>query len=274
VSITIAKGIPAKSISLCGESLLSAETTLKQRILLGVNRILSPVQHTTPRLTKEVFNVEKQRAMKKSIESFDMQALTQQMEEIFTGAELLDTSDASFFWGLCKDIADFFWNTLLNMRIVDEIDRVKKDEDLHQLLDGCSNLRQMQYRFIGFLPQQFRLYYDTEHPPENVAVMIAKKYITNHYREKISLKDISEHVYLNPVYFSICFKRDTGLTFVDYVNEYRIEKSKEHLKSRLGNIQSVAENVGFLNVRYFSKVFKRYVGLTPAEYRKKYSNYE
>jgi len=273
VGITIAKGIPVENISLCGKSLRSAEATLKQRILLGVNRILYPTQHIQPRQTKDIFGVTEQRSMKKNIESFDMDALRQQVEEIFTSAELLETGDASFYWDLCRDISGFFWNTLLNMHITNEIDQGEKEADLYRMLDGCSNLRQLRHRFIGYLPQQFKLYYDTEHPPENVTVMIAKKYIANHYREKISLRDIAEQVYLNPVYFSICFKKDTGLTFIDYVNEYRIEKSKDILKSGPESIQIVAENVGFANARYFSKTFKRYVGLTPAEYRKKYSQY-
>lgn len=269
VSLTMANGCEVYDIADAADSLLSAEKTLKQRILSGANRILSPLEDNID-APKSVFSSFEQRAMKKNIESFDMDALHQQIADLFTACELLETRDAAMYWTLCKDVADFFWNTLLSMRIIEDVNWGEKESELYAILDSCSTLRRFSKSFSDYLIAQFKNYYDTEHPPENIAIIIARKYIANHYMEKITLKDIAAQVYLNPVYFSICFKKDTGLNFVDYMNEYRIEKSKERLKTLQGSVASVAESVGFPNARYFSKIFKRYVGLTPAEYRKKY----
>ncbi|WP_066684459.1 response regulator transcription factor [Christensenella intestinihominis] len=257
----------------CGlaESANGAENAVRQRIVCGCNHILHPVYASFPD-PSEVFTITEQRLMKKNIECFDLKALEQQCQTFFTQAELLDIKNALFFWELCRGILACFQNALISMRLAEEDERAKAAGGLENLLDNCSGLRRFRKCFIEFITGQLQKYYDIEDSSENVAVIIAKKYIANHYADKILLKDIAEQVYLNPVYFSICFKRDTGLNFVDYLNEYRIEKAKEKLKTVHYSISEIAESVGLPNVRYFSKTFKRYVGLSPAEYRKRYGS--
>ncbi len=55
-------------------------------------------------------------------------------------------------------------------------------------------------------------------------------YINTHFTQNISIKDIAEELFLNPNYISQLFKKETGTTYVKYVNELRIEKAKELLK--------------------------------------------
>ena len=93
------------------------------------------------------------------------------------------------------------------------------------------------------------------------------QYLRIHYAEKITLSAMAEMVYLSPAYFSRIFKKETGSTFSSYLNQVRIEKSKEmllHLDLRLTDI---ALMTGFEDQSYFTKVFKRVTGSAPLKYR-------
>lgn len=253
------------------QSLESAQNAVMQRILHKSGQVLYPSHHPVPDI-QEVFTPSEQRTIKRNIECFDLDALEQQCVNLFTTAERLGIQNAQFYWNLCRAISFYFQSMLVSMHIMDDSERLEMDAALEESLDSCSTLRQFRSSFISHIRTQVSKYFSTENPSENIAVMIAKKYIAAHYGEKILLKDIAEQVYLNPIYFSICFKRTTGVNFVDYLNEYRIERAKEQLKSVKYSISQIAQNVGFSNIRYFTKIFKRYVGLTPATYRKNYGN--
>ncbi|MBQ7718459.1 MAG: helix-turn-helix transcriptional regulator [Clostridia bacterium] len=88
------------------------------------------------------------------------------------------------------------------------------------------------------------------------------------YKEEISLEDVAKQTYLSRVYFCSYFKKITGTNFVDVLNQYRIEKAKELLKSTNMNISAIAEEVGYKSIPYFYKLFTHFTNLSPAQYRK------
>lgn len=96
----------------------------------------------------------------------------------------------------------------------------------------------------------------------------AMKYIEIHYMEDLSLKTVADEVYLNPWYFSTQFKKYTGLSFSEYLNQVRVRIAKELLKQKDLKIYQVAEMVGFQDAAYFSTVFKSMENITPKEYQK------
>jgi len=120
---------------------------------------------------------------------------------------------------------------------------------------------------------------------EEVAVRIAEKvnnfnnksiklilrkaidYIHEHYNEQVTLNEVAENIYVSTFYISRMFKKELGKSFVDYLNDVRIEKSKELLKDVRYKTYEVAEIVGIPDPHYFSKLFKKYSGMTPSEYR-------
>jgi len=101
----------------------------------------------------------------------------------------------------------------------------------------------------------------------NPAVRIAKKYIAENYQNNISMTSMAELVNLSPVYFSVLFKREVGINFLDYLNQYRLEVSKDLLKQVKYNINEAASLSGFQDSKYFSKLFKKTFGITPTNYR-------
>ena len=59
------------------------------------------------------------------------------------------------------------------------------------------------------------------------------------------------------------FKAETGYTFHDFLNYYRISRAVELQKQGTYKLYEIAELVGFSDYKYFNKVYKRYVGYAP-----------
>lgn len=94
------------------------------------------------------------------------------------------------------------------------------------------------------------------------------KYINANFTKNISIKDIAEELFLNPNYISQLFKKETGTTYVKYLNGLRIEKAKELLQKTDMSINDVCINSGFNDYFYFIKKFKKYTNMAPSYYRK------
>lgn len=110
--------------------------------------------------------------------------------------------------------------------------------------------------------------YEFKSPNKTYVVQQIMKYMENHYREKISLDQIAENMYLSPFYISKLFKSETGDTPVNYLISLRMEKAKGLLDQNPAlSIQEAAAAVGYEDAYHFSKLFKKYYGLSPLYYK-------
>ena len=92
-------------------------------------------------------------------------------------------------------------------------------------------------------------------------------FIDEHYNEKITSKKLAEMSYVTESYFCRFFKKATGVTVSEYLNEFRIEKAMYLLKNTTASILGISEQVGFYDTNYFSRVFKKHTGVTPTRFR-------
>ena len=92
-------------------------------------------------------------------------------------------------------------------------------------------------------------------------------FIHQHYAEKISLQDLSDHAGLSTKECIRLFKNTFHQTPMDYLISYRIEQAKDLLKNTEEPVTNIAFMTGFQNSAYFSKTFKKYTDLTPKQYR-------
>lgn len=97
--------------------------------------------------------------------------------------------------------------------------------------------------------------------------MKALNYITMNYSKPINLDKIAKELDISKVYFCNFFKKETGFSFISYLNNYRIDKAKKMLRNTDLKIYEIADLVGFINFQYFSLIFKKATGLSPVEYR-------
>lgn len=97
---------------------------------------------------------------------------------------------------------------------------------------------------------------------------VLKNYINNNITENISLKELSELVYLSESQVIRIFKRDTGKTPYDYTLDLKTERAKTLLLNTGLMVKEIAFNLGFCDEHYFSYIFRKKTGKTPSDYRK------
>lgn len=95
----------------------------------------------------------------------------------------------------------------------------------------------------------------------------ALKYIRAHYAERLTLNDVAEQVYVSQWHLSKLINRHLKQSFLDIVNDLRVEKAKELLADPARRIGDISAAVGYADVAHFSRTFKRITGKTPMEYR-------
>ncbi|MDO4275195.1 MAG: response regulator [Eubacteriales bacterium] len=101
----------------------------------------------------------------------------------------------------------------------------------------------------------------------NLMIEEAIAYIEKNYSKKITLRSISDALYISPNYLCRLFKQHTGKNLMEYVTNYRMDMAKSFLKDVHYKVSQVAELAGYHDTRYFSSSFKKYTGMTPLEYR-------
>lgn len=91
------------------------------------------------------------------------------------------------------------------------------------------------------------------------------------FQKEISIDQISKIALLSRSQFSYFFKLHTGKTYIQFLNELRIENACILLKSNVDTIEQICYNVGFQNVSNFVRHFKKLKGVTPSKFRKSWS---
>lgn len=103
---------------------------------------------------------------------------------------------------------------------------------------------------------------------EDISIQI-EEYIRNHFRENITIQDISRELCYNEFYLGKLIKKKTGMTFRQYLNKVRLDYAEKLLEGSYGSVIEIAHNSGFSNPDYFCKKFRERNGLTPTEFRKR-----
>lgn len=96
----------------------------------------------------------------------------------------------------------------------------------------------------------------------------ALEYISESYKENISLSDVSEKIGMSNYYFCRLFKSTLNMGFTDYLNSVRITHAEEMLSETNKSILEIAFENGFSSVSYFNRVFKSLKNCSPSEYRR------
>ena len=98
------------------------------------------------------------------------------------------------------------------------------------------------------------------------------EYIAAHYDQKPDVNLVASKVYLTTPAFCRYFKRQTNMTFTDFVNQYRIERAK-NLLMQDQNVTETCYAVGFESLSYFNKLFNRIVGDNPSSFKRNWENH-
>ncbi len=94
-----------------------------------------------------------------------------------------------------------------------------------------------------------------------------KSYILDHLDGDTSLYALSNHVHLCPEHLLRIFKKQEGVTILQYINDLKLVKARQMLSETDMQIKEIATKLGFTSAGYFSRFFKSKLGITPNEYR-------
>lgn len=127
-----------------------------------------------------------------------------------------------------------------------------------------------------FLIQLIRKYrYDENseeaaEPPSMIDEII--KYVRDNYLEKITIDELAFLFRTNRATLCKEFKRATGKTLVEYINERKFERAKRKILASDATFTKIAEEMKFESIHYFTRFFKKMSGMTPKEFRRRNSN--
>ena len=132
----------------------------------------------------------------------------------------------------------------------------------------CHNL--LEILLIKILRHQ---HFDLEVGKQSKAtkdISFIKHYLETYYHESIQLEDLASMTHLSRFYISHSFKKEIGMSPMEYLIDIRIKESKILLRTTKYSISQVADIVGFTTPTYFSKQFRKSTGISPTDYREQY----
>jgi AraC-like DNA-binding protein len=104
---------------------------------------------------------------------------------------------------------------------------------------------------------------------ERKKVLAARQFIEQNYKKKLTVDNIANSVFLSESHFGHIFKHEVGISPINYLNRFRIDKAKELLRNTKSSITDIAYSVGFNSLPHFNRIFKEMEGVSPGYCRKK-----
>ncbi|MEH7120589.1 helix-turn-helix domain-containing protein [Neobacillus vireti] len=97
-------------------------------------------------------------------------------------------------------------------------------------------------------------------------INMCQNYIFNHLYENITLSQLAELTSLNPNYLSNLFKKEVGISFLQFIQQSRIEEAKNLLSYSSYTLAEISTLLNFHDQSHFAKIFKKFAGVTPKQF--------
>ena len=95
-----------------------------------------------------------------------------------------------------------------------------------------------------------------------------RRYIDGHFKENITLDQLSELAHVNKYYMVHAISKEFGISPINYLISRRIEESRQLLSGTDHSLSQISHMLGFSSPSYFSQSFRKIEGVSPMEYRK------
>lgn len=170
-----------------------------------------------------------------------------------------------------RDFIPVYFHLLEEKRIVPA---PVKAEELREILDNLPLLKDQSLLLIsGYLnlicaKVMEKAVFEENNRLDGALYQKVISYISEHFREDISLKSIARHFGYNEKYLSHTLHSLTGIHFSKLLSLYRIEYAQKLLREQMITVSQVAAESGFSAINTFNRAFKETVGKCPLEYRK------
>lgn len=245
------------------KSLNTAKLVISERIVAGTGKIL--VADTSKQVLYEKRFLDKYiRNISNALENLSVDMAESAVDELYQ--DVIATRNAHG-WEIFE--LTFQAGNMFVMRL----DLKDKNEILNYFYVKCENCYSIKALFNllkNFVRNQMNEILSEREEDFLRPVRLAKKYIQNHFREQITLEEVSESVGLTPAYFSGLFKKETEVGFAKYLVNVRMEAAKELLRESNLPVVEICRSVGYNDIKHFTHNFEKNAGLKPTVYRKLY----
>lgn len=140
-------------------------------------------------------------------------------------------------------------------------------EQIHGLNEHSSILRKKACLYAVCAALDESSQYQKQKSTENGLLHTVFDFVEKHYDADCTLKKLSEAIGYNSSYLSRYFSQTTRMSFLSYVNRYRVSKACYLLKNTDKSILECALDCGYASLRSFDRNFRAYIGTSPKEYR-------
>ena len=93
-------------------------------------------------------------------------------------------------------------------------------------------------------------------------------FIEQHIGESLNIADLAKVSYLSPTQFKKNFKKQLGVTVLQYISSVRMEKAQALLTHTDYPLRIIGEQVGYKELSTFSRKFKQHFGISPKKFKK------
>ncbi len=140
-------------------------------------------------------------------------------------------------------------------------------EELLRLYTSSDIEAWFKERMIRPMARVFRDRQDSQY--QNLSEQIIEM-IRNEFDRNITLEECAVRLHYNNFYLSSVFKKETNMSFSEYLTQYRFKMSKKWLVETEMPIKDIAEKLSYNNSQNFIRSFRKLEGMTPGQYRSKY----
>lgn len=102
----------------------------------------------------------------------------------------------------------------------------------------------------------------SEHPLTRV-----EWFLKDNYAKHLTVKEIAEQFYINPVYLGQAFIKKHGVSILEYIHNLRIEAAKKRLTETGDTVRSIMESVGYVHYHHFLREFEKRTAMKPVAFR-------
>ncbi len=138
-----------------------------------------------------------------------------------------------------------------------------------QNLSKDNSQETLYYFLIKAFEQLFEIIYQNRNIRHTRVFTRTKEYIWSNYNKDITLNDLAKTVGISPCYLSHLFRKEMGVSFLDYLTSVRLSIAKNLLMNTPMNVMDICLEVGYQDPSHFAKMFKKKEGVHPTEYRKR-----
>lgn len=138
-------------------------------------------------------------------------------------------------------------------------------------LEGELKLNELTYRFLRLLLTDGGEFLTGVKQKFSRLAIEAMIYISNHYLEEITVRDVADHLAVNRSHLSRVFQNHFGMSMKGWILRVRINHATYLLSMTNESVENISYQVGFRSLVVFSRIFKKLIGETPTHYRKRMS---